>query len=277
MIAISVLLLSSCYRNYYWRHIDKRLIHKLDHYDLDDPNEVEAFFLKHNRSDFWRTFDLDSLGYGWSSNKFSVGGGYIAINGEFLYYNDSVVSYKLSIDKPPYQFASKYLQWYSEYFEIKKNGSPIPLTMDTLLYYQPLEYYKGPLDYTNLDSTILFFMSPYSGISYQFKNCDSTVLSRIKSIQTFEAIKTDLSELELEILFFSKNPASRLRSIEYYLNNKSNYPNLNKDSLWIENVLNNDLRIHCLECLEDSVFKHSYRLELFKVSEMECLKYLKSD
>ena len=93
---MTTLTICSFATNPFWVQLDKRIIQELNSVDKANPKTVERFFINNRKSRQVK----ENLGFGWKIWSPGVGGGYISVNGTFIYFNDSIVSYILHSELP---------------------------------------------------------------------------------------------------------------------------------------------------------------------------------
>lgn len=156
----------------------------------------------------------EKLGFDYYLVTGSNGKGYVSIFYEFVYRKNEFVSYKLDPQMPlDKRLTERYLKFYSSLFKINKYQIAEPLYYGYDEMIRPLDDFKA----TIYDDRILFFMTPYSGILYgDYGGIGSTMLdNRFNYLRIENKITPEICEF----LLYSKNPATRLSAIEYYLQN----------------------------------------------------------
>ncbi|MBK6522687.1 MAG: hypothetical protein IPG08_10300 [Sphingobacteriaceae bacterium] len=120
ILTLTFLVSSIKGHNPFWVHMDKVLIRKVTHLDKNNPKEIEAFF-KSRSVENNPLHTTEDLGFGWKIWTSSVGGGYVSIRVNFVYYNDSIVSYFLEPQLPEERsLKGRYKRWYTPFFLAKK-------------------------------------------------------------------------------------------------------------------------------------------------------------
>ncbi len=175
----------------------------------------------------------EDLGFGWKIWTSSVGGGYVSIRVNFVYYNDSIVSYFLEPQLPEERsLKGRYKRWYTPFFPSKENEVlTVKHNEDGVLY--PIKQYDYSLNLKNVPDSVLKYMSPESGLLYGYKGNSGYYF---QNRQAFINIKKHLNTESVILLMYSINPASRLTAIEYYLNHKQDFSETNKIDNWVETI-----------------------------------------
>lgn len=230
IFAITLFLNQQVYAyNPFWILQDRKLIKAVVNLDKNDPYQVEHYFKTQRIQKADTT--KENLGFGWKMWDGGVGGGYIAIGAIFLYYHDSIVSYRLTPELPEEKGLVRiYRKWYKDFFSYK-GGVIQPFNFHQSLIQQPLPGYSGSLHVADLSTKIINYMTPFSGTMYGYGGGDGTILS---NRQAFLAIKDSLTNADILLLMYSKNPATRLTAIEYYLSKKDDFGRRSDIDQWVE-------------------------------------------
>ncbi|QMU63150.1 MAG: hypothetical protein GKR88_01910 [Flavobacteriaceae bacterium] len=121
-----------------------------------------------------------------------------------------MISYKLVLKKQDYLLL-KYLNINIEKF-FKKSY------VDSYTFYYNLKEASSYQTIKNIDSDILFYMSPYSGIQYGCRGGFGNLI--LGNRCHYKKIASKINKENLFVLFTSINPASQLTAIEHYYKNK---------------------------------------------------------
>ncbi len=207
VIIILILQFGNSYsQNPLWAREDKRLIEKIVEL-ADSPQELYAYFSEKNTSP--RT---SRLGFGYWMEKSQIGAGYISISCDFYFSKDSLISYVLKPKLPNKERKKeKYLEWYSNTFEVSDDLEIKPKYYNYEFFKKPLKNYKR--DLIN-DEQIAEYMSPESGLYYGVRG--GFAMSMLQNRKLFIKLESKLTKEAIIQLMYSKNPVSRLTAVEYY-------------------------------------------------------------
>ena len=234
-----MLCLASFASNPFWVQMDKKILNQLHELDKSKPNEVEKFFLQNRRNP-----KKENLGFGWSLWNTRIGGGYISLNAVFVYYNDSIINYRMYSDLPAdKKLIVNYSEWFKKTFDVD-SGKVKPFRYGENSLFKPLAEYNGPLTTKEVAKDILTYMTPYSGTTYGYAGGYSGDL--LSNRRDFINIEPSLTPEKAILLMYSINPASRLTAIEYYKKNKDKFSNQKKIEDWIEKVYLEVLKVETL-------------------------------
>lgn len=196
-------------QNPFWTGEDKLLIKKIVEL-TDSPQKLNEYFSEKNKSP-----RNSRLGFGYWVKSSRIGAGYIGISCDFYFYKDSLISYVLKPELPnKKRQKKKYLEWYSNKFEVTDDLQIKPKYHNYEYFKKPLKEYKREL--IN-DEQITYYMSPQSGLYYGGRGGFS--MSLLPNRKLFIELESKLNKQIVIQLMYSKNPASRLTAIEYYFRN----------------------------------------------------------
>ncbi len=177
---------------------------------VDSPEKLNEYFSEKNKSP-----RNSRLGFGYWTKSSRIGAGYIGISCDFYFFKDSLISYVLKPELPENKRKKKkYLEWFSDKFEITDDLEIKPKYYNYDIFKKPLKEYKREL--IN-DEQIAYYMSPESGLYYGGRGGFS--MSLLQNRKLFIELESSLNKEAIIQLMYSKNPASRLTAIEYYLRN----------------------------------------------------------
>lgn len=223
-------------QNPFWVRKDKKNIKKICEKYQDAPEKIPQFFGVKEKS---KSNKFEDLGFGYQSIEKGIGGGYVSIYADFYFLKDSLIGYSVFPELPDEEDESilreKYLTWYSACF--LKNNNLEPLFHNINAINSPLKQYPGKVKFNDLSKDVQYYYSLNSGTRYGLRGGVSNALLRNRQI--FTKIKNKITFDELEFLMYSKNPATRLTAIEYYLRNKENISKRIQDEKWIDEMLEN--------------------------------------
>lgn len=210
IIIILILQFGNIYsQNPFWTGEDKRLIEKIVEL-ADSPQELNEYFSEKNKSP-----RNSRLGFGYWTKSSRIGAGYIGISCDFYFYKDSLISYVLKPELPDKKRKKKkYLEWYSNKFEVTDDFEIKPKYYNYEFLEKPLKEYNR--DLIN-DKQIAHYMSPESGLFYGGRGGFS--MNLLQNRKLFIELESKLNKESVIQLMYSKNPASRLTAIEYYFRN----------------------------------------------------------
>jgi len=193
--------------------------------------------LKNNERDIIDILKIDKndrrtkLGFGYEQIEASMGKGYAGIFYNLILKDGQVVSYEFTPKFPSEKnLKERYLKLFSGIFEINEN-------IIHKRYYNIAEM-KSPLKIINsevsLNENLKFLMTPFSGTKYGFSGGigGNVLTNRAIFLEESKNITPEICQ----ILMHSKNPATRLMAIEYYMKNKSEFKNQGLINDWIEKV-----------------------------------------
>ncbi|MDX2359715.1 MAG: hypothetical protein QNK23_02835 [Crocinitomicaceae bacterium] len=228
-----------------WTNFDKRLIKNIVKIDKENPIEFEQFFIKKNC-----VMDTVNLGFGWKTWSPQIGGGYISLRGQFYYYNDSIVSYKISPELPSEnELVNKYKHWYGDYFSYSENVI-LPLKSELEILSQPLTEYDGLIITDSLRPIFQEYMHPGSGSIYGVRGGYKNEL--LYNRKLFLSFSDSLENEELLLMMYSINPVSRFTAIEYYWRNIKQFPQSDIIDAWIESCF---LEVPKIKSMKGSVIR----------------------
>jgi hypothetical protein len=192
--------------------------------------------LKKDEKDFLKIFKINEkdsrtkLGFGYEQIESSMGKGYVSIFYNLILKDGQVVSYEFTPQLPKNKYLTdRYIEFYSGIFKIKDN------TIHNR--YFNIEEMEKPIK--NLDTNIAlnenlkFLMTPFSGIFYRFK---AKAFGEKVNRYIFNSERDNITPEICQILMESKNPATRIMAIEYYMENKFEFKNIDSINNWIEKV-----------------------------------------
>ncbi|WP_420320532.1 hypothetical protein [Flagellimonas sp.] len=196
-------------QNPFWTDKDKRLIKKIVEL-VDSPNKLNEYFSEKNKSP-----RNSRLGFGYWTKSSRIGAGYIGISCDFYFFKDSLISYVLKPELPEKKRKKKkYLEWYSNKFEVIDDLQIKPKYYNYDIFKKPLKQFNGELI---KDEQIAYYMSPESGLYYGGGGGFS--MNLLQNRKLFKELESSLNKEAVIQLMYSKNPASRLTAIEYYFRN----------------------------------------------------------
>lgn len=219
-----------------WVKEDSLFLSKLRETLRKDPSNI-IDILKIGESD-----KATKLGFGYEHIESSIGKGYAGIFYKLILKHGKVISYEFIPNFPSNKnLTERYLKMFTGIFKIDKN----------LIYNRYYNIKEMENSLQNINSNILinenlkFLMTPFSGIRYGFYggfggnifNNRDIYLNEIKNMNP-EICKT---------LMYSKNPATRLLAIEYYMKNKSDFKNSDSLNKWIDTIFSELPIIETLE------------------------------
>lgn len=219
-------------QNPFWVKDDKSLIQELIKLYKESPKRIlDKFNVEKIIS---ADTEFKNLGFDYKLVQTGIGGGYISIKSEFYYHLDTLIGFTIFPKLPDKQrLHKKYLKWYSELFQI--DSIVHPLRHNSHIMNEPLSQYRGQISKEELNPKIEFFASLNSGLRYGLRGGAGNSLLRNR--RNFIKLIPTLSINQLEYFMYSKNPATRLIAIEYYLRNKKSLKQL--DENWMRTVLRN--------------------------------------
>ena len=195
------------------------------------------YILKKDEKDILKIFKIDEkdrrtkLGFGYEQIESSIGKGYVSIFYNLILKDGQLASYEFIPQLPKNKYLTeRYLNFYSGIFKIEKN------TIHNR-YFNIVEM-ENPMK--NLDTNIAlnenlrFLMTPFSGTRYRFSGGFAGSIFTNRTI-FLEESKSITPEVCL-ILMNSKNPATRLMAIEYFMKNKSDFKSPDLINNWIDKV-----------------------------------------
>ncbi|MCX2742168.1 hypothetical protein [Pontibacter anaerobius] len=153
----------------------------------------------------------DDLGFGYFSIEGSMGKGYVTVFYQLIYFQDKLVSYRLSPQMPrDGRLTQRYKRLYSALYRFDENDKAQDL------YFNFKEMAK-PLDnFTREPSTraLAYLMTPFSGVVYGLRGGEAS--SILDNRAAFNFVQSKLTPEDYLMLLYSKNPATRLTAAEYY-------------------------------------------------------------
>jgi hypothetical protein len=193
-----------------WVREDSLFIESIAKAYKANPNNLEV--LLPNRKE-----RREKLGFDYYLINGSNGKGYVSIFYKVVFLKDSLIGYELHPQMPTdKRLIERYLSFYASLFKIDNNLSPEPLFYNSESLSRPLPDYYGVLP--PIDEDTKFLMTPFSGIDYgKYGGFANTLL---QNRERFQKVEEHFSPEICELLFYSKNPATRLDAIEYYYKNK---------------------------------------------------------
>ncbi len=265
-ILIGILLISTYSfgfsQNPIWVNIDKRMISNFIKSYKKDSTDLMDFFSQP------KAYDTTYLGRNYYTVDLAKGGGYISIRAKYLYRNDTLVAYKVNPQMPDEpELIDKYKSWYSRLFEFKDSREIIPIYFNEDKWFEPLLDYKGVLEIENQSDLFKHFFSVESGNIYGYNNgWGGLRYNRALFEKLLPELNTDL----IVFIMYSKNPISRLQAFQYYLTNKSEFPNQTEIEGWINEVLKNHPIINCAD--SDIIGRCNPKEKLMEYVEYELKK-----
>jgi hypothetical protein len=245
---MTALTISSFGTNPLWVQLDKKLLNELNSVDKSNCTAVERYFVANRKSPQVK----ENLGFGWKIWSPGVGGGYVAVRGTFIYFNDSIVSYTLCSDLPDEKhLLQRYSVWLGKTFQID-SGKVVPFEFKTSSILRPLNEYDGRFEKEDIPDRLINYMSPSSGLMYGYAGGINGDL--LENRRNFKNIQASLSTDEVYLLKFSINPASRLTAIEYYKRHQKEFANMESIERWIQQVYKETPKVHTLMgCLGETL------------------------
>ena len=203
--------------------------------DLPFLLELEQI-LNNDESDILGILNIDEsdtrtkLGFGYEQIEGSMGKGYAGIWYNLILKEGKVISYEFIPYFPRNKLLTeRYLKLFSRIFKID----------NTTIYnrYYNIENMESPLKNINsdilLNENLKFLMTPFSGTFYRFK---TKAFGEKVNRYIFNNERGNITPEICQILMESKNPATRIMAIEYYMENKSEFKNTDSINNWIEKV-----------------------------------------
>lgn len=210
LVAFFTLFFQNNSKSQIFENRDKRFLKNLSSIEKGKSNQIKLFFDSSTSSIKDNFFNL---GFKWKLLEKEYEGKNIKVNGKFVYYNDSLISYNL---KPILFYHTikrkKYCNWLGMLFE-KDSLNYRDYTFNKQAVMKPIA--ECNLPYKKLTDQQLELMSPYSELDYGFPGSDG--ISK-EGKEKFDSIFKKLSSEETELMFYSLNPITRLHTIEFYLN-----------------------------------------------------------
>lgn len=238
---------SSFAGNPFWIQLDKKIIKSLVAINKDSIRSLEVYFLGKSQDK-----NMIELGFGWKVWAPSKSGGYISINSQFYYYNDSLVSFEITPNLPDEMYLRKrYLKWYRPFFEVSDENRIQPYSLNSNRLFQPLKEYDGKISRVDLNK--LMYPSPNLTYSWTGGYSNSMQSSRI----FFKEYSDTLDAEELEYLTYSINPLTRFYALEELMRrNKFVFEGEGRQSKWAERCFREVPKIKtlngCIGSKEDS-------------------------
>jgi hypothetical protein len=209
-----------------WAKEDSPFLLELEQILKNDESNILGI-LKIDKND-----ERIKLGFGYEQIEGTMGKGYAGIYYNLILKEDKVIAYEFTPNFPRNKLLTeRYLKLFSEIFTID----------DTSIHnrYYNIEIMESPLKQENelvsLNENLKFLMTPFSGTLYRFR---AGVYGG--NIYTNRDIfKNEIRNITPEIcqiLMQSKNPATRIMAIEYYMENKSEFKNTDFINNWIEKI-----------------------------------------
>ena len=163
----------------------------------------------------------------------SYGKGYFGIFYDYVLKNDSLISYKLSINRKKILYIKKYgIDLRDLFFYDKEENAYIYLyNVDEVS--KPYKEIKG---FESTNDKIKFYMSPFSGTRYGCRGGYGNII--IDNRCAFKQIENDLTTEDIFYILHSINPASRLTAVEYYYKNTDRFNEKEQEDIEIiiENI-----------------------------------------
>lgn len=234
-----------CSQNPFWVNADKKLINKLANQYSENPNYLSSIYGIHENN--FDSLDYEDLGFGYKMIKKGLGGGYISLKTNFYFHQDSLIGFTIFLSLPDHKrLIEKYKEWYKDKFNLEEYSPKIYYNSELMDY--PLLGYYGTLNVQEIRKELKFYFSIESGLMYGLRGGYSN--SILPNRKLFIGLLNSLTYEELYLLMHSKNPATRLTAIEYYLRNKSNIDLEYPVDEWIEKVLRQTTSVDTLDgCL----------------------------
>lgn len=195
-----------------------------------------------------------NLGFGYEQIESSMGKGYAGIYYNLILKNEQVISYEFTPDFPRNKsLTERYLKLFIGIFKID----------DGIIYnrYYNINEMENPLGNTHenisLNDNLKYLMTPFPGVRYGYYGGFGGSIFDNRNI-----FLNEIENINPEIcitLMYSKNPATRLMAIEYYLKNKPDFENYNSLNKWIDTIYT---ELPTIETLEGCFVKQSDSKEL---------------
>jgi hypothetical protein len=176
-----------------------------------NPLKIESYLqpVKKRRND---------LGFGYSSIEGSMGKGYVTVFYHLLYFQDKLVSYRLSPEMPrDSRLTQRYKRLYSALYRFDENNNAQDLYINFKEMAKPLD------SFTRVPSTraLAYLMTPFSGVVYGFRGGEASTI--LENRAAFNFVKEKLTPEDYLMLLYSKNPATRLTAAEHYYRNPKKF------------------------------------------------------
>jgi hypothetical protein len=223
-------------QNQNWVTMDKALIDKLIDAYKNDSVDITPFY---NHKNTW-TEETD-LGFGYKTVMQRIPGGYVSISTTFLYYNDSLIAYKL-VPCMPSDTAlwPQYKAWYSTIFAFKDTFTALPKYHGYEQWIKPLTEYKGPLRIENQSALFQEYFSIESGNIW---GCDDGWGGYHTNCGLYMELFPEFTPENVQFLMYSKNSITRLSAFFYYLTNTEKFSNHIEIEKWMQKTLLHHPRI----------------------------------
>lgn len=191
-----------------WTSMDKKMIKKLVKIDKDSIHHYESYFLGKNKEKV-----MLNLGFGWKVWAPTKPGGYITLSSEFYYFNDSLVSFKISPELPSEDhLRKKYIAWYDNYFHISVDNQIYPLLFNFERLSAPLDEYSGTLKSSEINRKVMALMYPSPYLLYAWAGGYSNSMPHNRKMMM--ELSDSISFEELNYLTYSINPVTRFLAYE---------------------------------------------------------------
>lgn len=165
----------------------------------------------------------EDLGFGYQLKSSGKGLGSTSISYQILYYNNEIVSYKLTtrIPNKSRKLKTLYREKFSSLFKIDNDNNVQPIYFGIHKANEPLDGINKKAE-NNLDQ----IMNPFIGIIYG--DYCGMGMSLLENRKMFEKI---VQAENCEYLLYSKNPATRLMAVEFYYCNLTEFSENQKNSI----------------------------------------------
>ncbi|TPE44609.1 hypothetical protein [Pontibacter mangrovi] len=160
----------------------------------------------------------NDLGFGYSSIEGSMGKGYVTVFYHLVYFQDKLVSYRLSPQMPrDSRLTQRYKRFYSTLYRFNEKDQAVDLYINFKDVAKPLD------SFTRAPSTraLAYLMTPFSGIVYGYRGGEGSTI--LENRAAFNFVKDKLTPEDYLMLLYSKNPATRLTAAENYYRNPERF------------------------------------------------------
>ncbi len=166
---------------------------------------------------------MEDLGFGYAEVSRFYRSDYLLINYQFIFFKDSLVSYKLDASIP-YEGSlnTRYKKICAPLFTFKQEetkSKPVYFNYNGMI--MPL---TDSIKIASSNKKIQLLMTPFSGTTYGYYIAMNFAGSFFLDNRiNFDAVKDKLTPEIDYMLLFSKNPATRLCAVEYYYKNQEKF------------------------------------------------------
>lgn len=190
---------------------DSVFLHSLKEQVNTNPSMIATLLAPKGSQSIRRAEDM---GFGYRYKSGSMGFGYSSTYYILVFYKDELVSFELSQRMPSNpELTERYEQFMIGLFQFDSIGIK-PLRWNYEKATRCLPGYENSIDSSE---SVLYYMSPYSGIIYGYSGGDGG--SFIENRKHLIDLQSRFSPELFTLLLYSINPASRLSAVEYFYGN----------------------------------------------------------